>query len=171
MKAKYELILGMLESAELAFQIKMKDIKTVIEKAEQEEAESEKTYPIGFDPDGEWCIIWNCSDKWEVITITGHAINNWHKTGQQFTTQEQAQKAAAGKNAMRELVMAIHEISKRLPDDTHFHYFRCMEKGVLVTSKTDTKTNLSFPGGISAHKALVEKLGEKKIKLAMEHGI
>ena len=137
----------------------------------------EKTYPIGFDPNGGWAVIWNCSDKWEVIIITGHVANNWYKSGQQFTTKEQAEKAAAGKNAMCELVEVIH---KR--NDSNGNKYACFaytneekEKTIIIQGQESViwyhVPEILRMTSIEIAADVINELSEEKIKLALEWGM
>ena len=166
----------------------IQEIKKSLEKAEEQltslkselslykNIKPEKTYPIGYDPDGEWTLVYDETEEKLIphslkihITSKEFALD----MGILFTTKEQAEKAAVGKNAMRELVMAIHEVNK----GDNNPIFRIIHDGEYTNLDVDCSTFFIYPSrklritSKSAWKDILEKLGEEKIKIALEWGM
>jgi hypothetical protein len=169
MKAKDERI-NNIEVAIRQAENSISNIKEMTDELRQElsEEQEEKTYPIGHDPDGEWSIGIRDRSVGE-LSLAAYKFNDDRESeeerefaflkGQRFTTKEQAEKAAAGKNAMRELVMVIHDFKTR-----DFVIHKCVDLKIYSESLQMWQTH-------HVPSKFIDKLGEKKIKLALEQGI
>jgi len=145
--------------------------------------EPTKTYPVGYDPDGKWVIYYEGNDKLKWVYESIHALDAderaWSgetksEMGECFTTKEQAEKAAAGKNAMKELIFAIHEFNQNAcekleSEDTEFCIW---SDGTLAYGIVD---NYSHPEKLRMRDDVADKvknkLGDETIKLALEWGM
>ena len=127
----------------------------IIRKSEIDaEKEQKKTYPVGLDPEGEHVVIPLIgSGEYEACKVSV-IEKKWVMAalidGCRFTTKDQAEKAAAGKNAMREFKQICHDCKEWIEGEFSHPVFGTMLIGVPVQKKGMTM---------------------KKIKLALEYGI
>jgi len=121
--------------------------------------EAVKTCPIGYDPTGEWTITMHINNHYKPILMSTANLDLVYyirAKGLSFTTKEQAEKAAAGKNARKELVFALDGLEKS--------HIRIGYIEIQIVAKNGLNMSVSVP------KIILDKLGEEKIKLALEWG-
>ena len=141
---------------------------------------AENKHPIGYNPNGKWTI----DSKTGEYAFVPVQVNEEYRAyflllGLLFTTREQAEKAAAGKNAMKELVFAIYELSEKIENSKPYgaspksHAFRIeSDKSVsvqFISGSPFVPHTIRMSGNVA--RAVLDKLGEEKIKLALEWGM
>lgn len=87
------------------------DLMIMLGELRESQREEKKTYPIGFDPKGEWCVIYNkAQEKYFAISLDGFYTEWTHVLPEIYTTRDQAEKKAAGLNIIKKLIKRIHEL-------------------------------------------------------------
>lgn len=120
----------------------------------------ENTHPIGHDTDGEYTITMGDDGNYfpdHLDEIDQDYVPFTALMGVRYSTKEQAQQKAYGLNAKTELVMAIHNCTRKE-----------RENGGHISG---INHNLDCTIDIWIPDKVLEKLGEKKIKRALEWGM
>lgn len=166
---KNELIIGVMNNLRAAVKKAVKDTETIMKMAESEE----KTYPHGFDPEGEWLAeMSGDTGKYRPVKRTNQIKWLYARMGNVFHAEEEAARRSEGLNAHMDLVIAIHDGNHLYPDSGGYLTF-------LTSAKfgfTYTPDQLYAPPslrmvGEKSFVYVVEKLGEKQIKRALEWGM
>lgn len=143
------------------------------------ELEQEKpSFPVGFDPDGNWTVVFSIENGWYVQEIYGSDKSYYAEKGICFTTKEQAILKADGLNALKELIFEIHKENDKTEKDEYAHHYEYLFKwdiGELIIKNYDENAFILPPRlhilSLRSAEQIVEKLGEEKIKLALEWGL
>ena len=132
-----------------------------------------KTYPLGFDPEGEWLAeMSGDTGKYRPVKRTNQIKWLYARMGNVFHTEEEAARRSGGLNAHMDLVIAIHDGNHLYPDNGVFVTFLIrIELGICYKSNQQcVPLSLRMAGEKSFH-YVIEKLGEKQIKRALEWGM
>jgi len=127
-----------------------------------------KTYPVGYDPGGLWTIKIRKDSKYHVEYVPQPRHVSISR-GESFTTKEQAEKSAAGKNAMKELVFAIDEENAKHEQTNNWYAFD-LDQGKITDFETGVLNKLTMTHSHVPTKVR-EMVTDENIKLALKWGM
>ena len=138
-----------------------------------EEPVTKKTYPLGFDPDGEWLAeMSGDTGKYRPVKRTNQIKWLYARMGNVFYTEEEAARRSGGLNAHMDLVIAIHDGNHLYPDNGEYLAITIHKTFGVGYGENHSHAPLSLR--ISGEKSfgyVFEKLGEASIKLAFKWGM